>query len=336
MENRLHLNKFLAAGIGSLPHVNPEEACSLVFKYFSGGIPFWPQLPRLNFKENMYAQYSEGLPGVVIDEKEKKIYIDTSREDFAKELETTYQHYLDEDINFFAISPDYAAGFYAFIKHLTPNSQHLYVKGHVIGPISFGLSVCDENKQAVIYNQEFRDCLVKVLSMKARWQVRQLRAASGGAKVIIFIDEPYLVSVGSSYVALSPHEITGMINEVSDAIHKEGAFAGVHCCGNTDWSLVLKADIDILNFDAYDYLDSLLIYKKDLDGFLDKGGVLAYGVVPTLKEEKLPRGNALAKKIIYPDRRALITSACGLGTLSQERAEEIIALVSRIAKGLNE
>lgn len=334
MENRLHLNKFLAVGIGSLPHTNPEEACSLVFKYFSDEIPFWPQLPFLSFKENMYVQYSEGLPGVVIDEKDKKIHIDTSRKDFANELEIAYQHYLDDDVEYFAISPEFAAGFYAFLKHLTPNTQHLYLKGHVIGPISFGLSVCDENKQAAIYNQEFRDCLVKTLSMKARWQVKKLRVTSHKSQVIIFIDEPYLVSVGSSYVALSPQEITGMINEVAAAIHKEGAFVGVHCCGNTDWSLVLKADIDILNFDAYDYLNSLLIYRKDLESFLDKGGVLAYGVVPTWKEEKLPQENALVKKIIYPHRRALITSACGLGTLSQKRAEEIIALVVKTAKRL--
>ncbi|MBM3132761.1 MAG: hypothetical protein FJZ95_07000, partial [Chloroflexi bacterium] len=54
----------LATAIGSMPHADPAEAGALALRYLPD-IPVWPQLPNRSFLENMYAQYSEGLPGVV-------------------------------------------------------------------------------------------------------------------------------------------------------------------------------------------------------------------------------------------------------------------------------
>jgi len=114
----LHLDKFLACGIGSLPYSSPQEACNNVIKYLGADIPFWPQLPKRDFKENMYVQYSQGLPGAVIDEAGKSIYINTDSPGYAKELESAYEHYLAETIDYFAITKDYAAGLYVFTDYL--------------------------------------------------------------------------------------------------------------------------------------------------------------------------------------------------------------------------
>ena len=40
------------------------------------------------------------------------------------------------------------------------------------------------------------------------------------------------------------------LGEVIEAVHAEGALAGVHCCGNTEWSILIDAGVDIINFDA--------------------------------------------------------------------------------------
>jgi len=55
----------LPTAIGSMPHTEPEEACSIVMKYLPA-IPAWPQLPKRSPKENMCIQFSEGFPGIVI------------------------------------------------------------------------------------------------------------------------------------------------------------------------------------------------------------------------------------------------------------------------------
>jgi len=216
------------------------------------------------------------------------------------------------------------------------STRHGIIKGHTIGPISFGLTVTDQDKKASIYNPEFRDCMVKVLAMKARWQIRKLKLTNGDRRIIIFIDEPYLVSIGSSFFNIKTEDVVGMLNEVIAAIHQEGAFAGIHCCGNTDWSIVLKTGIDILNYDAYNYPDSIFLYRQDLDGFLKRGGVIAWGVVPNNAEGPLPPAENLLGRLDkyrpYLSRPGLITPSCGLSGVTPARAEEILALTAQTAR----
>lgn len=297
----------------------------------------------------MYVQYSQGLPGAIVDEGAKRIYIDTQKDSYNQELEAAYEHYLADDLDYFAIGQDYASGLYEFIQYPVSSIQHPYIKGQTIGPISFGLTVTDQNKKASVYNQEFCECMVKVLAMKARWQVRKLREAIDDRRgttgegcgrhtqtqIIIFIDEPYLVSLGSSFFNIKAEEVVKMLNDLSAAIHQEGAFTGIHCCGNTDWSLLLQTNIDILNFDAYNYLDNLLLYRDGLRSFLNKNGILAWGIVPTTAEGDLPARKVLLKKIGKQERPSLITPACGLSGVSLERAQEALALTCSVARHLS-
>ncbi len=78
-----------------MPHTDPAEACSLVARYLKD-IPAWPQLPNRSFLENMYVQYSQGFPGVVI--KDNSIYVDRSQ-DLNQPLEQLYAAYLENDID---------------------------------------------------------------------------------------------------------------------------------------------------------------------------------------------------------------------------------------------
>lgn len=227
---------FEATGIGSLPFKDPKAACRLIFDNFKS-IPFWPQLNNRSFKEHMYCQFSEGLPGIVIDEKKRVIYVDSK--EAASGMEKVYQKYLDQDAEYFKISAPFAEGLYEFIgsfKKEAPAAK--FVKGHVTGPVSFALSVTDEDKKPLIYDKDMFDVVTKVLTMKARWQIRELKKLS--KDVIIFIDEPYLVSIGSSYVNIPACDVIRSLDEVFGAIREEGALSGIHCCGNTDWPLLLK------------------------------------------------------------------------------------------------
>lgn len=342
MNTPLFIDRFLASGVGSLPSVNPKEACSLIFKYLKDGIPFWPQLPRRDFKENMYVQYSEGLPGVVIDEKQRKIHINTKAPDYDQDIEKVGSYVISSgqvgssSLDYFKISPEFAAGFYEFINQRDyAHDKVRYVKGQIIGPISFGLTVCDEDKKAVIYNEEFRNWLLIVLVQKAIWQIKELKKAYPKAEVVIFVDEPYLVSLGSSYFNIPQKEVARMLNQVIDSIRENGAYVGLHCCGNTDWPVLLKTNIDILSFDAHDYLDKLLLYKDDLENFLNRGGILAYGIVPTGEENELPNEESLIKKLGAVRKNSLITPACGLSGISLKKADEILNLTLKIAEGLS-
>src|SRR4030043_1889059 len=120
----------LATAVGSMAHVDPQKACSLVLKHLPE-IPAWPQLPQRSFQENMYVQYSEGFPGVVVEEE--RIWVDRSQ-DLSTPLEHLYAAYLENKIDQYEIGPEYAAGFQVFLKEVT-KIRPKAVKGQVTGPI---------------------------------------------------------------------------------------------------------------------------------------------------------------------------------------------------------
>ena len=324
--------------IGSFPHSDGTELCPRLVEAVQ--IPAWPQLPRRTFRENMYTQYSAGLPGIVIDEAREKIMFNTS-DDLSAALEEFYTRYLADDVDSFALPPTYAAGFYTMLDTLKVSAGQ-WAKGQVTGPISFGLTVVDQDLRSSLYHDQLLDPIVKQLAFNARWQVRQLKAAR--ANVILFVDEPYMSSFGSAFISLGREQVVALLDEIFEAIHAEGALAGVHCCGNTDWSVLMETSVDILNLDAYGYLENLALYPGELRAFLDRGGSFAWGIIPNNEEifnvtsmglaQRLQSGLRLigdkarargisigAEELAY---RSLITTACGLGPTTIAIAERAI------------
>ncbi len=324
--------------IGSMPQTDPHQACSLITRYLKD-IPAWPQLPRRSFLENMYVQYSEGFPGVVVEGD--RIYVDTSK-DYQKPLEELYAAYLENDDSKFPVGPDYAAGFYAFLDQ--DNLSPLAVKGHVTGPLSWGLTVADENKRAILYHDVLGDAVPKLLKLKAAWQEKELQKIS--KNTIIFVDEPYMASYGSSVAAgpfSSPEKIAQMIDEVFAGI---GGLKGLHCCGNTDWSVLLKTSLDILNFDTYNYAESLTLYPDEINKFLARGGCIAWGIVPndltSADKETIAGLRDRLEEAIAPFTRnglsfrdilahSLLTPSCTLIPLGEEGAEKALELLTGLS-----
>ena len=338
--------KFLTTLIGSVPFTDTHETCQWLAENID--IPIWPQMVKLGFRENMYTQYSAVLPAIVIDDDNEKIYFDT-REDITPDLENFYQPFLEENLDYFGLPPQHAVGFFTMLEPLK-NQPGEWVKGQVTGPISMGLTVTDQDLRASLYNEMLVDVLVKNAAMNARWQIRELKKVR--SKVIIFVDEPYMASFGSAFISLSREQAITMLDEVFAAIQAEGGLAGVHCCGNTDWSVLLATQVDILNLDAYGYLENLALYTTELRQFLNRGGVIAWGIVPTNDEiekttpqklrDQLQTGiemigqKAAARGItITPEElslRSLITPACGLGPTTPEIAKKVLAVLVELGK----
>ena len=92
------------------------------------------------------------------------------------------------------------------------------------------------------------------------------------------MDEPSLVGYGSAYVQVTREQIEQALALTVGALRTAGALVGIHCCANTDWSLILGSGTDILSFDAFSYFDNLTAYGKELKAFYDRGGRIAFGI----------------------------------------------------------
>ena len=331
----------MATAIGSLPYADPEEACSVTLEHLRE-CPAWPQLPHRDFRENMYAQYSEGLPGVVIDAEGLRVYCDTSQ-DLLPAIEEVYRAYLDGDHPSFAISEGYAAGLHAFAARVKEEGKvYPILKGQVTGPMSFGLTVLDENKRPILYNDELAGAMLKVLNLKARWMESFLRETGAAREVLIFFDEPYLVSVGSALVSVSPERVVDSIRECTEGLT---CLTGAHCCGNTDWTLLFRAGVQVVSFDAFQYMESMALYPAELETFLESGGVLAWGLVPNneyLEGEtvdslalrfqegvELLKSRGINRDLLL--ERAMVTPACSLAGVDERLAEKGYRLTTELS-----
>src|ERR1035437_3728297 len=163
----------------------------------------------------MYVQYSEGLPGAVVERATGRIYF-SSGNGFEGQLEAFYQAVVEEDVERFAIGRDYALGLHLFLESLRrPGAgRPRWVKGQVTGPFSFAMTVTDENKRALAYTPEFHEVAVQGMAMKARWMARQLRQAAEGALGVL--DEAYLCSFGSAFVNVSRPGVIAALDRSED------------------------------------------------------------------------------------------------------------------------
>jgi methionine synthase II (cobalamin-independent) len=342
--------------IGSLPLTDHLEAQNLVLKY-TPEIPLWVQLPAYR-EEGMMLQFLPGMPGLTV--MDQRTFIDTESAKFDEELLAFYEDYTAISENTmplggsrFALTPDTAKGFFAFMEMLkTGGSSLVALKGQITGPITLSTGITDQQGRAIYHNEQVRDAAVKLIAMKARWQIRNMAVL--GKPTILFFDEPSLASFGSSaFISVSKEDILACFEEVIEAVHEEGGLAGIHVCGNTDWSLVLESSSDIISFDAHAYFDRFILYPDLIKRFMAAGKFLAWGIVPSLNTEDIDGETASSLTSSWHEKvgniealgidrktimaQSFITPSCGTGSLSRPYAEKVLELtraVSRNIRGL--
>ncbi len=323
---------FNTTGIGSLPHTDPVEACKVILD--SVDIPFWPQLPHRSFLESMAPMYSEGFPFIRIEGE------NIHTEEAESEAESEFYEAIANKSGF-PISKEYAAGLHAFVDILKKEGRKFEViKGHITGPLTFALSIVDREKRPIYFNEELRDLSLELLKGKVSWQIDVLKEFAD--KVMIFIDEPILTALGTStYIGVSTDEALRMLKEIVGFVKECGGISAIHCCGRADWPIALNSGIDVFNFDAFEFGDTLSMYPEDMKAFINRGGYIAWGIVPTteaIKEvdfqvlkDRLESGLTSLENIGVPKDRlrqqSLITPSCGTGSLEIKDAQKAFSLL---------
>lgn len=324
----------MVTGIGSLPFSDVDEAIDRVFAACPE-MPVWPQLPRRSFLEDMYVQCMERVPSVVVDEAEKRVYVDTTS---TAGIEAFYENVSAVRVETFSISEQAAPGLYRFLERLPEIEERVQViKGQLTGPFTLGFGLKDEKGQPVLYNEAYFDIIKKALHMKARWMTAFIKERFPDKQVLIFFDEPFMVSFGSAYVSISKDAVVSLMNEVLSGLH---ALTGVHCCGNTDWSVLYRVNTDVVNYDAFNFLDTVFYYKEELAAFLKRGGMLAPGIVPSSEavlscsvEDLTKLWLRFGEQVAGIDPSAtwrdwFVTPSCGLGSLTEPQAARALDLLA--------
>jgi hypothetical protein len=337
----------LVTGVGSLPYHEADAGLDLIWR-FVPKIPHWPQLPQVGSESSFVGQFLRVLvdTGVLEDFAQPRFRVDAP--DWSERMACFYECYLEAEaggqsaLERFGFTPEGGLGFEGFCEDLRRKGtrEALMLKGQLSGPITLGMQITDQNRRASYYDELQRDLLVKSLAMHGRWQTRTL--AQYGLPVLVSIDDPGLYGYGAStYLTLDRQTLIDNLNEIAEGIMEEGGIPGVHVCAGTDWTLLFDSKVRIINFDAYEYMTSMSVLAGPLEEYLQKGGILSWGIVPTSAKawdesveslrERLEANIAdLVDRGVDEGRlrtQSMLTPSCGTGTLAIPLAERIYELL---------
>ena len=319
-----------ATGIGSLGVADHAEACSFVFDH-TPVLPAAPSLPQADPSESIIGQAAAGLAGTRVSD-DGALAVDT-----AALLESDIQvaRSLDGPEN---------AGMRAFVdaavaRRARSDDGPSRLKFQLTGPVTFGLALAGEG---VPIAKSF-PLAGAVVRERAAAFAALFRERLADVTPVVFLDEPGLTSMTHPGFPLAPSDTVALVRSVLDVFDTE-TLTGIHCCGSTDWAAVIAAGSDVLSTP----LDCGLGFAgEELSRFLQRGGWVAWGAVPTDR----PLGTTidrywqslsavwgrLAESGCDPvllRTQALVTPACGLAGYQASQSARVFQLVNAIADRL--
>jgi hypothetical protein len=257
----------LTTAMAVMPHRDVNRALSAAL---SLDVPFWPQLPLLSYYEDMYVQASEHFPGILVDMGKRSIRFTMDK--FVVELEQALAHF--EEPEYFDISEAYSAVYHQFLK--MDLSDRPAIRGQLEGPISFGLNVVDQDLRPILFDDTVRSFMLDFMTRRINVQLNRLKAMNPNA--FMFVDEPGLQVIFS---AMSGYDSITAREDMERFFAGVERPRGVHLCGNPDWDFLLGLNLDVLSLDVYSNGEIFVSFAKSISRFLERGGRIIWGIVPT-------------------------------------------------------
>lgn len=305
-------------GIGSVSHLSAHIASEFSLSSCPT-MPFVPQLVHRHPAEGMIAQVLLGLPGVEL--AGDLLQIDVARFDALGELRID-------------LSDQAFVSLRTFLR--VARGHRGAVKWQLTGPLTIGMALLHFG---VPVSDAFHVAL-RVVRATARAVHAQVAGDLPGCTQVVFIDEPSAGAVLTPGFPISPDEAIDLVSGAM-AVLEGDALMGLHCCADADLAALLASGPAIVSVPAVSTVARLSGY---LAPFLDGGGVVAWGVVPTDRPLALHADrywhelSSLWSELIVGGcdpgqlrRQSIITPACGLATHTPDQAAHVFALTNAVA-----
>jgi hypothetical protein len=257
----------LTTAMAVMPHRDVDEALKLAL---SLDVPFWPQLPNLNYYEDMYVQAGEHFPGILLDLEKKTLRF--SMDKFILEFEEAMSRFDEPD--YFDISRQYSQVYHAFLAQEL--SAREAIRGQLEGPVSFGFNILDQDNRPILFDDTIRPFMFEFMAKRINVQLARLKERNDNA--FMFIDEPGMQFIFS---AMSGYDEQKAKSELDGFFASIDRPRGIHLCGNPDWDFLLNLDMDVLSMDVYTNAEIFATCAGSIRRFLDRGGVIVWGIIPT-------------------------------------------------------
>ena len=329
----------LTTAMAVMPHTDVSRALEMAL---SLDVPFWPQLPNVSYYEDMYVQAAEHFPGIMLDVGKRTLRFSIDR--FAEELEETLARF--EDPGYFDVSETYSAVYHRFLS--LDLAGRPAIRGQLEGPVSFGFNILDQDERPILFDDTVRPFMLEFMAKRLNVQLGRLKCRNANA--FMFVDEPGLQFLFSALAGYSDIKAKSDLDQFFDQVDRP---RGIHLCGNPDWDFLLNLDLELLSMDIYTNAEIFSSYAASIRRFLDKGGLIVWGIVPTgmetFSQEDLPAligrlesvWQALSRKGVDRDRLIaqgmLSPATCCLVNPDREKTvERAFASVNRMSRQMRD
>jgi hypothetical protein len=257
----------LTTAMAVMPHTDVDRALEMALTL---DVPFWPQLPNYSYYEDMYVQAAEHFPGIILDVDKRTLRF--SMDKFTDELEATLMQF--DNPAMFDISETYSAVYHRFLS--LDLADRPAVRGQLEGPVSFGFNILDQDERPILFDDTIRPFMLDFMVQRLNVQLARLKELNGNA--FMFVDEPGLQFLFS---AMSGYDDQKAKTDLDQFFAQVDRPRGIHLCGNPDWDFLLNLDLDVLSLDVFTNAEIFSSYATAIGNFLDRGGVIVWGIVPT-------------------------------------------------------
>jgi hypothetical protein len=313
----------LTSGIGSLPHRDADVAARFVLDTMA--LPAVPTLPKRSPAEGMITQAVVGISGITLGQY-GAIAVDAARVDPTEPVVTDLQH-------------DAFGGFRAFLAAAPGRTSR--VKWQFVGPVTLGLALI----RAGVPEHFAFDVAVRAVRSHVQHLLDVVDRTLPGVEQVVFIDEPWCGDLTEPGFPLAPETAIDLVSAALAAIEPR-AISGLHCCADADWASLLAAGPQVLAVPVTPSVEASAGY---LNQFLARGGVVAWGVVPTdgpiptTAERPWRKLSELWCQLaqrgcdqVQLRQQCIVTPECGLGTHSPQVAERVHRLTAEVGRRVHD
>jgi hypothetical protein len=202
---------------------------------------------------------------------------------FAEELEAALAQF--DDPAMFDVSETYSAVYHRFLK--LDLADRPAIRGQLEGPVSFGFNILDQDDRPILFDDTVRPFMLDFMARRLNVQLARLKQRNTNA--FMFVDEPGLQFLFSAMAGYGDLKAKGDLDQFFAQVDRP---RGIHLCGNPDWDFLLNLDLDVLSLDVYTNAEIFASYAASVRKFLDRGGVIVWGIVPTgfeaFQKEEIP------------------------------------------------
>jgi hypothetical protein len=267
-----------------LPNFYASRALKLLHR-LTPAIFTWPGLPQRNFREHLYVQSASGFPGLVLDEASRRAYV--VKEQAERNLDWVGLAYLQRNALVSALKPEDAAALTELLRSVGTAQEHTYraIASQLIGPVSLNMQLTDEQNRPLMHDPMLREALAQHLSLRVSWLSERLNSLV--EDTIICLDEPLLPVLSSPFCPIGWDSGIELLEQVFDGttgcrgiiLGEFGARQRDHDLA-TSWAYLMETSVELVALDVYNYSNLLLSAVSVLPDFLDRDGVIVWGLVP--------------------------------------------------------